>query len=150
MGLDIGNVKKAGDGIATGVGDGEDFAPGVIGYTGLPHCCWYRGSQSRRPGGSCGKRTDPVVTDGADASISIVVIVQMVGSVVPGLVYQIARSVTVENGISPRILPCAQARFIVTILYHGRAVFQGGRFWPLFQVILVISVPQFSGFPMAS
>ena len=30
-GVDIGNVKRAGDGIATGVGDGEDFTPSVIG-----------------------------------------------------------------------------------------------------------------------
>ena len=120
-------MERAGDCIATGVGDGENLAPGIVGIPGYHIAVGVEDCNHVALEVFAEGVPDPVVADGTDASISIVVIVQMVGSVVPGLVYQIACCVTVENSIGSGIFPCAQARFIVTILYHGRAFFQRGQ-----------------------
>ena len=105
-GVDVGNVGGAGDGVATGVGDGQDVAPGIVGIPGHNIAVGIQNGddvplqvlQERIP--------YPIVADRTDASASIVVIVQMVGSVVPSLVYQIPRSVPVELGyLHPGGLP---------------------------------------------
>ena len=61
----------------------------------------------------------PVVADGTDAAVGVVVIVQVVLSVVPCLMHQIPCRVTVIIRILRTVIfPRPQARLIIGIRYH--------------------------------